>query len=269
MGLSIATWNVNSVRKRIDQMARLIDRAAIDVLCLQETKVQDHLFPLDAFRQLGFVHAAVSGQKSYNGVAILSRLPLTGVATENWCARPDCRHIHASVDAGPGIGPVRVHSLYVPAGGDLPDPAENPKFAHKLEFMAQMAGAWGPWLLGNPRHVLAGDFNVAPLASDVWDHKSLLKIITHTPVETDLLAEIQRSDGWIDAVRAVIPPDQPLYTWWSYRARDWRAANRGRRLDHVWVSPALGPSVADARVIIEARDWNPPSDHAPVVVRLE
>ena len=119
------------------------------------------------------------------------------------------------------------------------------------------------------RLVLVGDLNVAPLETDVWSHGQLLRVVSHTPVEVDRLERLRASHDWVDAVRRFIPPEQRLYTWWSYRARDWRASDRGRRLDHIWVSPVLAPRLKAALVAREVRDWAPPSDHVPVIVTLE
>lgn len=266
MPFTVATWNVNSVRKRLDQVARLARDTAIDVLCLQETKVVNGLFPVEAMADLGFPHQAIAGMKGYNGVAILSRRPLSHVRVEPWLGRDDCRHVHARVETG--VGPVEVHSLYVPAGGDDPDPDANPKFAHKLAFL----DALGPFLAdraaGDLPVVLTGDLNVAPLETDVWSHERLKRVITHTPVErdklTDLLAAGGAGGGWTDALRRFVPPDEKVFTWWSYRAADWRAADKGRRLDHIWVNAALAPALSFAAVHDETRDWPEPSDHAPV-----
>ena len=119
------------------------------------------------------------------------------------------------------------------------------------------------------RIVLLGDLNIAPLETDVWSHRQLLNVVSHTPVETEAMIRWQRSYGFVDAVRTVIPPERKLYTWWSYRNRDWAASNRGRRLDHIWLSPALAPGLVTAEVLREARGWAEPSDHVPVTVELE
>lgn len=265
MSLTVCTWNVNSVRLRLDHLARLVKASGPDVLCLQETKVRDDLFPREALADIGFVHQAVHGMKSYNGVAILSRRPLSNIRTQDWCGRSDCRHLIADVIADDGL-PVEVHSLYVPAGGDVPDAAVNPKFAHKLAFLRDLAD----WFRGTrglrERIVLTGDFNVAPLPTDVYDHKRLQRVITHTPIEIAHLADLQGSLGWIDVARRFVPPEEPLFTWWSYRQRgdDWREFNRGRRLDHIWATPMVGGALTGFEVVTDARGWEPPSDHAPV-----
>jgi exodeoxyribonuclease III len=262
MSLRLATWNINSVRIRLENVRRLIAEQAPDVLCLQETKTADKLFPSEAFAALGYRHRLVHGMKGYNGVAILSRIPLEIPQTRNWCAREDCRHVIAVLPGG-----VELHNIYVPAGGDLPDPATNPKFAHKLQFLDEVAG----WFAGRgarPPMVVVGDLNIAPLEADVWSHKQLLKVVSHTPVEVEHLGRLQQAGGFVDAVRHFAPPPERLYTWWSYRARDWAASDRGRRLDHIWVTPGLVAELAEAAVLRDSRGWPKASDHVPVIVTI-
>lgn len=116
--------------------------------------------------------------------------------------------------------------------------------------------------------VLVGDLNVAPLEHDVWSHKQLLKVVSHTPVEVDHLDAVAKSHNWIDVMRRFVPEHEKLYSWWSYRARDWAASDRGRRLDHIWVTPALEDAPVSMHVVKEARGWDKASDHAPVVAEL-
>ena len=260
--MRVVTWNINSLRLRIETLGRVVDRLRPDILCLQETKVQDEEFPLDGVRALGFDHVLFRGMKSYNGVAILSRVPVEEIHRRNWCDREDCRHIAARLPGGEEL-----HNFYVPAGGDIPDPEQNDKFAHKLAFVDEMAGWFGK--KRQARRILVGDLNIAPLETDVWSHKQLLKIVSHTPVEVEGLTRAMQSHGWVDAVREVIPPTEQLYSWWSYRNRTWPGSDRGRRLDHVWVTPGLRPAVKDATVLREARGWDKPSDHVPVAVDLD
>jgi exodeoxyribonuclease-3 len=116
--------------------------------------------------------------------------------------------------------------------------------------------------------IMLGDLNVAPLETDVWSHKSLLSVVSHTPIEVEKLGRLQEAGLWVDAVRKIIPPSEKLFSWWSYRAIDWNLSDRGRRLDHIWVTPALAPDVADARILRDARGWAQASDHVPVMVDL-
>lgn len=263
--LRIATWNINSLRLRLPLLPRLIEALEPDVLCLQETKVPDELFPLEGVHALGFEHVRFRGMKGYNGVAILSRIPFAPHdLAPDWCGRGDCRHVAVELDA-PG-GPIELHNFYIPAGGDVPDRAVNEKFGHKLDFMAE-ATQWFAARTKLSRAVLVGDLNIAPLEHDVWSHKQLLDVVSHTPIETQGLLAWQRA-GWVDGVRRFVPEDEKLYSWWSYRNRDWRASNRGRRLDHVWVTDDLGGSLARQTILKDARDWTQASDHVPVCVEL-
>jgi exodeoxyribonuclease-3 len=267
--MKIATWNINSVRLRIEAALRFLKEEAPDVLCLQEIKCRDDQFPANAFRDAGYPHQAVSGQKGYHGVAMVSRLPLKAVEKRGFCGKDDARHVAASVPGG-----IRIHNFYVPAGGDEPDPAANEKFAHKLDFMRELAD-WSADGAAPPRSkiVLLGDLNIAPREHDVWSHTQLLDVVSHTPVEVGLMNAAIASGKWIDVARALIPEPEKIYTWWSYRAVDWKASNRGRRLDHIWVSPALKKAAlsggrAGFRVHDHCRGWEKPSDHAPVTLRL-
>ena len=264
MRLRVTTWNVNSVRLREALLARVVETLRPDVLCLQETKIEDDRFPYDMVRRLGFEHVYVHGQKAYHGVAVLSRVPLAEGRSVRWCGIDHARHAIVGLPGG-----IELHNLYIPAGGDVPDPALNPKFAHKLDMLSELA-AWHEAHRDDRRRViLLGDLNIAPLPTDVWSHTQLLDVVSHTPVEVAALDRLQRAGGFVDAVRAVIPAEQKLYSWWSYRARDWSASDRGRRLDHVWLSPALAPALVAASVLREARGWPQPSDHVPVSVDLD
>jgi len=166
--------------------------------------------------------------------------------------------------------PVTIHNFYVPAGGDIPDPALNEKFRHKLAFLDE-ATMWEQLHPEDPaaRSVLVGDLNIAPLETDVWSHKQLLDVVSHTPVEVEKLEKLQAAGRWVDVMRNFVPPEEKLFTWWSYRAADWEASNRGRRLDHVWATPAFAPTARAMSVVRAARSWERPSDHVPVVVTFD
>jgi exodeoxyribonuclease-3 len=261
MPLSVATWNINSVRLRLDLVKRFLEEHRPHILCLQETKCPDANFPFAAFRKAGYRHIEINGQKGYHGVAIISRLPLTSVMKRRFCNKDDCRHIAATVSVAGE--PVTIHNFYIPAGGPDPDPKLNPKFAHKLSFLDELHGSMPA--LAAPRSILVGDLNVAPLETDVWSHKQLLKVVSHTPVETEGLERARTAGGFVDLMRRFVPPEKKLYTWWSYRSPNWAASDRGRRLDHIWVTPDLMPQAKALSVLKAARAWERPSDHVPVI----
>ncbi len=270
MKLTVTSWNVNSVRFRIDLIAKFIKSARPDVLCLQETKCPDDRFPLKRFRRLGYEHFALNGQKGYHGVAVLSRLPFESTSIRGFCEKSDCRHISVSLGERAGLkDPIVLHNLYVPAGGDIPDPDVNVKFAHKLSFLDEMRDTPDVHTKDNERSILVGDLNVAPLEHDVWSHKQLLDVVSHTPIECEKLTAAQKAGRWVDALRTFVPEPTKLYTWWSYRSPDWKAANKGRRLDHIWVAPAIADRLSGIKISKEARAWTQPSDHVPVTATFD
>ena len=258
--MRIATWNINSVRLRLPIVLRFLDEYQPDVLCLQETKTQDEFFPNEAFAAHGYTDMHIAGMKSYNGVAIIARIPLGAREVRHWCKKEDCRHIVGTTENG-----TEIHCLYIPAGGDIPDPAVNDKFAHKLQFVDELTAWWSTERSSSKPMILVGDLNIAPLEHDVWSHKQLLDVVSHTPIEVEHLLAWQRA-GFTDAVRHFVPEAEKLYTWWSYRNQDWRASNRGRRLDHIWVTPDLKPKRYE--ILTDARDWPQSSDHVPVMVEI-
>ncbi len=262
--MKLATWNINSVRLRIGLVARFLKEHRPDAIALQETKVINDLFPREAFARLGYVHQAIHGQKGYHGVAVLSRVPFREQYAHEFCSNSDCRHIQVTFENG-----VELHDFYVPAGGDVPDPEVNGKFAHKLNFLREMAAYFEKRGRRGDPLVLVGDLNVAPLENDVWSHRQLLSIVSHTPVETGLLEGVRASFDWIDATREFVPSTEKIYSWWSYRAADWAASDRGRRLDHIWVSPALKGALRSQQIVRKMRGWKLASDHVPVVAELE
>jgi exodeoxyribonuclease-3 len=270
MRLTVSTWNINSVRLRIDLVAKFIKAERPDVLCLQETKCPDDKFPRKRFARLGYTHIALNGQKGYHGVAIVSRVPFDRVDARDYCRKTDCRHVAVTFGEKAGLrDPATVHNFYVPAGGDEPNPAVNVKFAHKLAFLDEMTGEPSLKPADKARAILVGDLNVAPREHDVWSHKQMLKVVSHTPIECEKLGAAQSSGRWVDTMRAFVPEPAKLYTWWSYRAADWAAADRGRRLDHIWVSQELGDRVSSLKIRREARGWTRPSDHVPVTASVE
>ena len=261
MPVTIATWNINSIRLREALVLRLLQEESPDVLCLQECKSPVDKIPTEAFRNLGYHHMVARGQKGYNGVAIISKLPITDAGERDFVQLGHARHVAARLENG-----ITVHNCYVPAGGDIPDRAVNEKFGQKLDFLTEMRD----WFHKEPpqRSILVGDLNIAPREDDVWNHKQLLKIVSHTPIEVEHLGAAQNAGRWIDVTRQDIP-EGPLYSWWSYRAADWDAADKGRRLDHVWATRDIAAAGHGSRVLRAARGWEQPSDHAPVFARFD
>ena len=259
--LKIASWNINSVRARPALVERLIVEQQPDILCLQETKVVDGIFPTEMFNRHGYVHRQLNGQRMHHGVAILSRVPLADPGKHDWQDNGEARHIGARLKCG-----IRLENVYVPAGGDTPDRTVNPKFGQKLDFIERMT-RWSEGL--SEPTIIVGDFNVAPLECDVWSHKALLNVVSHTPVEVAALNALQQAHGWIDIGRRFVPAPERCFTWWSYRSPDWTRNDRGRRLDHMWASPGLAAHLKAHAVLEPCRAWERPSDHVPLICEIE
>jgi exodeoxyribonuclease-3 len=261
MPFTLATWNINSVRLREGLVTRLLAEEAPDILCLQECKCPVDLIPTDPFRALGYAFMVARGQKGYNGVAILSKLPLEDAGGQDFAALGHARHVAARLENG-----VTIHNCYVPAGGDIPDRDQNVKFGQKLDYLTQLRDHFH---VDQPEQsILVGDLNIAPREDDVWDHKALLKIVSHTPVEVEHLAQVMESGRWQDVTRQDIPEGR-LYSWWSYRSPDWDAADKGRRLDHIWATPDIATAAHGSRILRPVRGWEQPSDHAPVFATFD
>lgn len=261
MAFTLATWNINSVRLRKGLVARLMNEEAPDVLCLQECKSPVDKIPAEVFAELGYTHMVARGEKGYNGVAILSKLPLEDMGDKDFAGLGHARHVAGRLENGTVI-----HNFYVPAGGDVPDRAVNVKFGQKLDYLAGMRD----WFHAErpQKAILVGDLNIAPLEHDVWDHKKMLKVVSHTPVEVEALGDTQAAGAWVDVTRRDLPEGK-LYSWWSYRAKDWDAADKGRRLDHVWATPDIAGAAHSSRILRAARGWEQPSDHAPVFATFD
>ena len=261
MPFTLATWNINSVRLREPLVTHLLQSEAPDILCLQECKSPVDKIPVEAFKAQGYSHMVARGQKGYNGVAILSKLPLEDAGDQDFAQLGHARHVAARLEDGTVI-----HNFYVPAGGDKPDRTINEKFGQKLDYLTQMRD----WFQAEApqRAILVGDLNIAPREDDVWSHKQLLKVVSHTPIEVEHLGETQDAGKWVDITRKDIPEGN-LYSWWSYRAPDWDAADKGRRLDHIWATPDIANAAHGSRILRAARGWQQPSDHAPVFATFD
>lgn len=264
--MRLITWNINSVRLRLPLLLSLIDRKKPDVFCLQETKTPDEFFPVEAIVARGYPYYHFTGMKGYNGVAIFSKYPLDNVNIFKRVGRHDTRHISARIKNPGRI--FELHNIYIPAGGFEPDPVINDKFKHKLDFVDELAKWFPKERSARDPMIVVGDLNIAPLEHDVWDHKKMLKVVSHTPVEVEKFTKFYKSMAWVDAVRHFVPEDRKVYSWWSYRAKEeWDAADRGRRLDHVWVTEKLKPALKKHDILRDMRDLSlQPSDHVPVIV---
>ena len=261
MALKIATWNINSVRLRAPLVEQFLTQAAPDVLCLQETKSPVEKIPAETFAAHGYELVTARGFKGYNGVAILAKPGVKAAEHQLWCGKDDARHCAVELPNG-----TVVHNFYVPAGGDVPDRDKNEKFGHKLDFVAEMTD-WSADLKGS--HIIVGDLNIAPLEHDVWSHKQLLKVVSHTPVETEAMGRLMEAGDWADTTRADIPASEKVYSWWSYRARDWEAADKGRRLDHIWERGSKLHVPGTSEIWKSFRGAEKPSDHAPVTAEFD
>ena len=270
--LKLATWNINSIRIRLTDLKNLTKKHSPDIIALQEIKCANDAFPMDDVKKLGYEHVIVNGQKAYHGVAILSKIPIEQIAARDFNKSNDTRHLAVKIKPKNSRTkhPLILHNFYFPAGGDIPDRSANPKFGQKLDYLTNLT----KWFksksdLHSNKMILVGDLNIAPLPTDVWSHKQLLKVVSHTPIEVDHLSKLQSSLNWHDVMRQFVHENEPLYTWWSYRAKDWRSSNKGRRLDHIWVTPSLAKSATSMQVVDKMRDGAKTSDHAPVIAEFE
>ncbi len=259
--MKLATWNVNSLTARLQHVLDWTAANPVDVLCLQELKLTDDKFPLDALRDAGYPHCAVFGQKTYNGVAILSRWPLAD-AVRNIVGFEDehSRVIAATVDA-PG-GPLRVMNAYFVNGQAL----GTDKFAYKLRWLGGLLAHVRAELAAHPTLTLVGDFNIVPEDRDSFDPDGLRGTIHHSDEERAHFRDLLGL-GLVDAFRLFDQPEKS-YSWWDYRMLGYQK-NRGLRIDHILVSEALKPRVSACRIDRVPRKWKQPSDHAPVVLELD
>ena len=263
--ISLVTWNVNSIRIRMDLLKQLVDEKRPGIVCLQEVKAKKEDFPFDEIKKLGFEHIGLYGMAGYNGVAILSKYPFKSVEELNWVGKKDARHIKCIL-----FDDIEINNIYIPAGGDIPDPIENLSFAHKLCFMDDMSEYLEQRKdeLKNKNILFCGDFNVAPSENDVWNHKQLLKIVSHTPIEVGRLDRLFNSLDFVDAVRKFYKEPEKVFSWWSYRNPNWQTNDKGRRLDHIWVTKPLEDRLLSAEILKEFRSKERPSDHVPVMVTI-
>ena len=266
--MKILTWNINSVRIRLAHLKTIVKELDPDIICLQETKCEDAKFPLKDIQKLGFKFVVFHGQPSYNGVAILSRIQFKNVVKHDFCNKSDARHISVEMSCRDLDNKLCIHNFYVPAGGDDPDPEVNQKFKHKLDFLEEMNLYIRDQILDKRYHVFVGDMNIAPHINDVWSHKQLINVVSHTNIERNTLNNIIGDNKLCDVMRYFAGYDEKVYSWWSYRNRDWKKSNRGRRLDHIWCSQNLKNNYKNHQIFTKARDFERPSDHVPVILEI-
>ena len=262
--LKVISWNINSIRIRLEQLKKIIEELDPDIICLQETKCENDKFPLSSVQELGYKYVAHMGQASYNGVAIISRVQFKNIIEKDFCNKNDCRYIGAEFYLGTKNNRLKLHNFYVPAGGDEPNTNINPKFKHKLDFLDEMYHHLKVQIADNQYHIIVGDMNIAPHVNDVWSHKQLINVVSHTDVERSKISEIINKHNFCDVLRHFADEDEKVYSWWSYRNRDWKKSNRGRRLDHIWITENLLKYYQNHQIFQTARDFERPSDHVPI-----
>lgn len=238
-------------------MEAFLDRSTPDVVCLQEIKVKDEEFPRDLFEQRGY-HIEIFGQKTYNGVAIASRTPISDVARgfDDGDADDQARFMAATTHG------LRVMCAYVPNGSSL----DSPKFVYKMQWLERLSAYLDTRWASHPRSLLCGDFNIAPEPLDVHDPQAWEGQVLFSEGEREALSRLSSRFGWLDALRSK-HPGESLFTWWDYRMLGF-PKNKGLRIDHLFLSQGLAPELLDAGVDREERKGTGASDHAPVWITL-
>lgn len=257
--MKIATWNINGIKARIDVATTWLQSASPDIACLQEIKCMDEAFPTQRFEDLGY-NVAVHGQKGFNGVALLSKLPLDDV-TRGLAGDPDdvqARYIEAVVSIPSGV--LRVVNIYLPNGNGAPE-----KFTYKLAWMGRLRERAKALLTFEEPFVIAGDYNVIPAPADVYNPEAWLDDALFRP-ETRAHFQALLNLGLTEAFRAC--HDEPhRFTFWDYQAGAWQK-NHGLRIDHLLLSPQAADRLVACEIDAAPRSWEKPSDHVPIVAEL-
>jgi exodeoxyribonuclease-3 len=259
--MRIATWNVNSIKQRVENLCAWLRERQPDIVCLQETKTQDESFPREPLEALGY-NVAVHGQKTFNGVAILSKLAFDEV-TPRLPGDPEddhARFIEAVVSTPRGV--LRVASIYLPNG----NPPDTPKYDYKIKWMKRLLDYSRERMLLEEPLVLGGDYNVIPTEADVHDARLWVGDALFLPTTRQRFRALTHL-GLVDAVRATTD-DPGLYTFWDYQAGAWQK-NNGIRIDHLLLSPQAADRLVTAGIDKHVRAWEKPSDHVPVWIDLE
>jgi exodeoxyribonuclease-3 len=257
--LTLATWNVNSLKVRLPHLLDWLATHRVDIVCLQETKLVDEFFPVAALAEAGYA-AAFAGQKTYNGVALLTRRETTSEAIDVVVALPGLEDPQKRL-IGATVGGIRVVCAYFPNGQSV----GSEKYDYKLRWIAALNAWLRTELAQHPRLALAGDFNIAPEDRDVHDPKAWAGQVLFSEPEKQAFRDLIAL-GFVDSFRLFEQPERS-YTWWDYRMQAFRR-KMGLRIDHVLLSAALAPQCAGCTIDIEPRRREQPSDHAPVIATL-
>jgi exodeoxyribonuclease-3 len=251
--LKVATWNVNSLKVRLPHILKWLEEEKPDVLALQEIKMETKNFPEDIFKEIGYPYSIANGQKTYNGVAIISRLPLDEIEM------PDLDEQHRIISAT--VNQIRIINIYVPNG----EAVDSPKYQYKLNWLLKFKKYLSQQLKIYSKVIVLGDFNIAPSDEDVHDPKIWEGQVLFSSLEKNALTEIMNL-GFIDSFR-LFPQPEKSFTWWDYRMLAFRR-NAGLRIDHILISEKLKLFCKTCVVQKEPRRWERPSDHVPVLLTL-
>jgi exodeoxyribonuclease III len=258
--MRIATWNVNSIKQRIENLVAWLKERQPDVVCLQETKCVDEAFPREPLEALGY-NLAIHGQKTFNGVAILSKHRLDEVTSGLPGDREDdhARFIEAAISTERGT--LRIASIYLPNG----NPVDSDKYPYKMKWMDRLVQYANERLKLEEELIMAGDYNVIPAPADVYNPAGWVEDALFRPATREKFRALTHL-GLTDALRST--SDQPgLYTFWDYQAGAWQK-NNGLRIDHILLSPRAADRLAGAGIDKHVRGWEKPSDHVPVFIDL-
>lgn len=255
--MKIATWNVNSIRSRIDHVLRWCETIQPDILCLQETKVTDERFPIKKLSSIGYPHTALLGERGYNGVAIISKLPLTDIQKN----LPDEKKPAQSRLVAATIGGLRVVNVYAPHGTKQ----ATVRYDFKLRYFERLRKYFDKNFDRDDDVILIGDLNVAPHELDVWKVSVWRDKLHFTKPERDVLQNVKKW-GFVDLFRQ-INGDVKEFTWWDQYFNAFER-DRGLRIDQIWASPPLAERCTDCWIDKDPRGWDHPSDHAPVVAEF-
>jgi exodeoxyribonuclease-3 len=255
--VKIATWNVNSIKSRLEHVIKWCKLNEPDVLCLQETKVIDEKFPRKKLQAIGYPRIELLGERGYNGVAIISKLPLSNVQKNlpGEKAPAQSRLISAT------IGNIQLVNVYGPHGTSR----GTEKYAFKLDWISRLRGYFDKKFATDSNVILCGDLNVAPHELDVWSVPEWRNKLHFTKPERDAIQDLKKW-GFVDVFRQ-INGDEKEFSWWSNYRHDFEK-DRGLRIDHIWASPPVAERCTDCWIDKDPRGWEHPSDHAPVVAEF-